>query len=140
MKKILSFTIILLTVINATAREASESLFTGSKIWTTRSISTAPPDYGGYTEFTETKLEGTIVVDDISFMQVHERSRLAEEEQFGLWELRDEYIGQKDNKVYLYFKSSNTMFPVMDFSSKYEIYLFNAPKGAIVQIESGKIN
>ena len=56
MKKILSFTIILLTVINATAREASESLFTGSKIWTTRSISTAPPDYGGYTEFTETKL------------------------------------------------------------------------------------
>ena len=116
MKKILSLTTLLLIVISSTAQETSESLLGGGRIWTTRSISTAPPDYGGYTEFTETKLEGAIVVDDISFWQVNERTRLAEEGQFGQWESKNEYIGQKDNKVYLYFKNTNTMFPVMDFS------------------------
>jgi hypothetical protein len=118
MKKILTFAIILLVVISVNAQETGESLLRGGIVWTTRNISTTPPGYGGYTEYSEIKLEGMIAVDDISFVQIHERSRLAEEEQFGQWKSRDEYIGQKGDKVYLYFKSTDTMFPVMDFSLK----------------------
>jgi hypothetical protein len=118
MKKILTLAFFLLAALSATAQENNESLVSGCKIWTTRSISTTPPAYGGSTDYCETKLEGTMVVDGISFAQVHERTRFAEEEQFGQWESRNKYVGQKGDKVYLYFKSSNTMIPVMDFSLK----------------------
>ena len=118
MKKILILAVILLTVIRVTAQENNESLVSECKIWTTRNISTTPPDHGGSTDYCETKLEGAIVVDGISLAQVHERTRFVEEEQFGQWESHDEYIGQKGDKIYLYFKSTNTMFPVMDFSLK----------------------
>lgn len=122
MKKVLIlFAIMLLpTMLFADGNEEYDSFLTKGKVWEMQYVKSVGPEYQDKAVvFEEYKLDGnTLTIDDIPFKKIYTRGR---EEWTGepypeTWDASNNYLGEKDGKVYLYDNSYNQVILVMDFT------------------------
>ena len=106
MKKVLLSIVLAAMTLSANAADDQreyESLLSESKVWTMSYQGVVNPEvYGDIYHFTDTKLVGDTVINDIHFMRKYQRQWSLGEETPADWTATNEYLGQDGGKIYRY--------------------------------------
>ena len=98
-------------------REDYESLLSESKVWTMSYHGVVNPEvYGDIYHFTDTKLVGDTVINNIHFMRKYQRQWSLGEETPADWTATNEYLGQEGGKIYRYSDRTQNVVLDMDVS------------------------
>ena len=120
MKKVLLSIVLAAMTLSANAADDQreyESLLSESKVWTMSYQGVVNPEvYGDIYHFTDTKLVGDTVINDIHFMRKYQRQWSLGEETPADWTATNEYLGQDGGKIYRYSDRTQNVVLDMDVS------------------------
>ena len=68
--------------------------------------------------YDDVALAGDTIIDDIPFKRVYSRSQRSDGKDGHDWRADDEWIGEKDGRIYRYEMFWSAYYPIMDFSLK----------------------
>lgn len=120
MKKMLLSIVLAVMTLSANAADDQrefESLLSESKVWTMSYHGVVNPEvYGDIYHFTDTKLVGDTVINNIHFMRKYQRQWSLGEETPADWTATNEYLGQDGGKIYRYSDRTQNVVLDMDVS------------------------